>query len=116
MAFPGTYNFNYYRGDTFEFLVKPKDASGNPFNLADYDGAFTIANLRGSAATEVYEGTAVVNTIDDLVTCTITSGIGRNLVPTTSWVYDVQVTNDINTYTLLSGTITVTDDITGATE
>jgi hypothetical protein len=116
MAFPGTYNFNYYRGDTFEFLVKPKDASGNPFDLSGYSGAFTIANLRGSAATQVYEGTAVVNTIDNLVTCTITSGIGRNLLPVTSWVYDVQVTNDISTYTLLSGSITVTDDITGATE
>ncbi len=114
MAFPGTYNFNYYRGDTFEFIVKPKDASGQPFDLDGYTAEFTIANSRGSTASASYVGTASVNTIDNFVTCTITSGIGRNLIPSVSWVYDVEVTNDIKTYTLLNGGITVTDDITGA--
>lgn len=115
MAFPGTYNFNYYRGDTFDFIVRPKDASGNAFDLDGYTALFTIANFRGPDATSVYEGTAVVNTVDNIVTCTITSGIGRNLLPSIAWVYDVQITNDVNTYTLLNGGITVTDDITGAT-
>jgi hypothetical protein len=114
MAFPGTYNFNYYRGDTFEFIVRPKDASGQAFDLGDYSATFTISNLRGPTATSSYVGTASVNTIDDIVTCTITSGIGRNLTPSVNWVYDVEITDDIKTYTLLSGNITVTDDITGA--
>ena len=115
MAFPGTYNFNYYRGDTFEFIVRPKDASGQAFDLSGYTAAFTIANNRGSTASAIYVGTASVNTVDDFVTCTISSGVGRNLIPSVSWVYDVQVTNNVNTYTLLNGGITVTDDITGAT-
>jgi hypothetical protein len=115
MAFPGTYNFNYYRGDTFEFIVRPKDASGQAFDLDGYTAEFTIANFRGAAASQGYVGTASVNTVDNFVTCTITSGIGRNLIPAVSWVYDVEITNDINTYTLLNGSITVTDDITGAT-
>jgi len=114
MAFPGTYNFNYYRGDTFEFIVKPKDASGQPFDLTGYRATFTISNLRGASASQSYTGTAVVNTVDDLVTCTIGTGTGRNLVPVITWVYDVEITNDVNTFTLITGSITVTDDITGA--
>jgi hypothetical protein len=41
-------------------------------------------------------------------------GVGRQLNPGT-YVYDVQITSGAAViYTLLTGTITVTDDITGA--
>ena len=113
MAFPGTYNFNYYRGDTFQFIVRPKDAEGNQFDLTGYSAIFTIANQRGTGATQ-YAGTTVVNTVDDIVTCTISATTGRNLVPTTSWVYDVQITSGTTIYTILTGNITSTNDITGA--
>ena len=33
MAFPGTYSINYYEGDRYEFVIYPKDAAGNVFNL-----------------------------------------------------------------------------------
>jgi hypothetical protein len=113
MAFPGTYNFNYYRGDTFQFIVRPKDAVGDQFDLTGYTAIFTIANQRGPGATQ-HVGTAVVNTVDDIVTCTISSAIGRELVPTTPWVYDVQITNGTNIYTVLTGNVVSTNDITGA--
>ena len=113
MAFPGTYNFNYYRGDTFSFIVRPKDSNGDPWNLTGYTAAFTIANKRGTGATQ-YSGTAVINTVDNIVTCTISATTGRNLVTTNSWVYDVQITSGSTIYTLITGTITSTDDITGA--
>ncbi len=113
MAFPGTYNFNYYRGDTFQFIVRPKDAAGDQFDLTGYSSIFTIANQRGTGATQ-YAATSVVNSADDIVTCTISASTGRNLIPTTSWVYDVQITDGTNIFTLLTGTITSTDDITGA--
>lgn len=113
MAFPGTYNFNYYRGDTFQFIIRPKDAVGDQFDLTGYTAIFTIANQRGTGATQ-YTGLAVVNSVDDIVTCTISSSVGRNLVPTTAWVYDVQITDGTNIYTILTGTISSTNDITGA--
>jgi hypothetical protein len=113
MAFPGTFNFNYYRGDTFQFIVRPKDAVGDQFDLTGYTAVLTVANQRGTGATQ-YTGSAVVNSVDDIVTCTISSSVGRNLVPTTSWVYDVQITDGTNIYTVLTGTISSTDDITGA--
>jgi hypothetical protein len=112
MAFPGTYNFNYYRGDTNEFVIRPKTSNGSTFDLTDYTATYTIANTRGSTGTQ-YEADAVVNEVTDIVTCTINPAVGRDLTPG-SYVYDVEITNDIQVYTILTGTITVTDDITGA--
>lgn len=113
MAFPSTYDFNYYRGDTAEFVARPKNANdGSSFELTDYDAAFTIANQRGSGATQ-YEASAVVNETSDIVTCTITPTVGRTLAAGT-YVYDVEIENGVEIYTLLTGTVTVTDDITGA--
>jgi hypothetical protein len=113
MAFPSTYNFNYYRGDTAEFVARPKNANnGSSFELTDYSASFTIANQRGSGATQ-YEADAIVNEISDIVTCTITPTVGRTLAAGT-YVYDVEIENGTQIYTLLTGTITVTDDITGA--
>jgi hypothetical protein len=113
MAFPGSYNFNLYRGDTSEFVIRPKNSNGSAFDLTGYTAEFFIANQRGSAATQ-YEAQAVVNATTDIVTCTILPGVGRQLNPGT-YVYDVQITSGAAViYTLLTGTITVTDDITGA--
>jgi len=113
MAFPGTYNFNYYRGDTNEFVLRPKAANGSTFNLTGYSAQYFIANRRGSTATQ-YEAQGTVDAVNGLVTCTLLPGTGRTLAPGT-YVYDVQITNGPSLiYTLLTGTITVTDDITGA--
>jgi hypothetical protein len=113
MAFPGSYNFNLYRGDTTQFVIRPKNANGSAFDLTGYTSQFFIANQRGSAATQ-YEAQAVVNATTDIVTCTVLPGVGRQLAPGT-YVYDVQITSGASViYTLLTGTVTVTDDITGA--
>jgi hypothetical protein len=55
----------------------------------------------------------VVNTVDNIVTCTIDPTTGRGLAGTT-WFYDVEITDGSSIFTLLRGSITVTDDITGA--
>jgi hypothetical protein len=113
MAFPGTFNFNLYRGDTNQFVIRPKNASGSAFDLTGYTAAFTIANRRGSTGTQ-YEGQVTVDTANDLLTCTILPGVGRQLAAGT-YVYDVQITTGAaNIVTVLTGSITVTDDITGA--
>lgn len=113
MAFPGTYNFSYYRGDTNQFVIRPKNPNGSNFDLTGYSAAFTIATARGSSGTQ-YQAQAIVDATADTVTCTILPGVGRSLAPAT-YVYDIQVSSGPTTiYTLLTGTITVTDDITGA--
>lgn len=119
MAFPGTYNFSYYRGDTSEFVIRPKNANGESFDLSPFSGnaVFTISNRRGSSGNQI-SATATTNTTTDIVTCTITPDQGRELEAGTTYVYDVQITNTTANpdviFTLLTGSITVTDDITGA--
>jgi hypothetical protein len=116
MAFPGTYNFSYYRGDTYQFVIRPKNANGTTFSLDAYAGNadFTIANVRGSTGTQI-SATATVDTANDIITCTITGATGRGLVGGTTYVYDVQIDNGAGViFTLLTGSISVTNDITGA--
>ena len=121
MAFPGTYNINYYKGDTYEFRIYPKDAAGEPFDLTDYAGSesFTIANVRGSTATTTVYAYASIET--DYVLCTIRPADSSTLVAGTTYYYDVSIDKaaDGNTpydsiFTLLTGTITVTDHVSGA--
>lgn len=123
MAFPGTYNFNYYAGDTFEFFVYPKNSSGGIFDdLSEYTPLFVIATARGSASASVIsslEPTELLATVEDgdHVSCTILPDGGRQLTNAT-YFYDVEIENTSassssfgKVFTLLTGTITVTQDV-----
>jgi hypothetical protein len=144
MAFPATYDFNYYKGDTFEFRIYPKNNDGTVFNLsqfyipsnfandpddvtdnyANYDSAqFTIANARGGSATETYRCFARVSDDNTYVKCAIRPSEGVEFTAGTEYVYDVEVRKPSGApgsgqydviQTLLTGTITVTDQVTGA--
>jgi hypothetical protein len=157
MAFPATYDFNYYKGDTFEFRIYPKKNDGTVFDLsqfyvptnfasfpddvaldiepshAPYDSAqFTIAEVRG--ATKIVNGVsepvvpircfARVSDDNTFVQCAIRPTEGNELNAGTEYVYDVEVRKPSGLpgsgqyeiiQTLLTGTITVTDQVTGAT-
>ena len=112
MAFPATYNIAYYRGDTYDFVINPKNANGGTFNLSNYSGLFTISTLRGDAESIVGYGDAVVTASAGTVTCEIPSALG-SILSGASYVYDIEVNNTTasTTYTLLTGTISVTQDI-----
>jgi hypothetical protein len=117
MAFPGTYNINYYKGDTYEFVIYPKDAAGDIFNLTGYTSTFTIADSTGPTPDEgPFGAQAVIGNAKDRVTCTILPDLGKeSLDAGTTYYYDVQVSNGEElVYTLLKGTITVTADVTDA--
>jgi len=118
MAFPGTYNFNYYNGDSFEFYVKPLTSNGQLFeDLEDYEASFAIATARGSVDAIVLSSassTLVAEIDTDHVVCEILPDSGSALQDS-SYVYDVQIFNSDTgkKYTILTGTITVTQDIVG---
>lgn len=125
MAFPGTYNFNYYKGDTFEFKIYPKTSTGSVFDLTDYieptgNGAkFTIAESRGSSGvSSQLSGSAVISLADNSITCTVTPSVGIQLDANNTYVYDVQIDrgsgSTAKVFTLLTGTVSVTDHVTGA--
>lgn len=114
MAFPSTFNFDYYQGDRYEFVIRPKQSNGDVYDLTDMNAAMTIATSRGSASaqfsTEI-EGT--INTSLGTVTFVILPSYGINMV-SPSYVYDIEIYNAGRTevYTLVTGTISVTRDIT----
>jgi hypothetical protein len=153
MAFPAIYDFNYYKGDTFEFRIYPKKNDGTVFDLssfyiptnyantpddvtdtsAPYDSAqFTIAEVRG--ATKIVNSLPVavvpikcfarVSDDNTFVQCAIRPAEGNQLVAGTEYVYDVEVKKPAGlsgsgqyevVQTLLTGKITITDQVTGAT-
>jgi hypothetical protein len=114
MAFPGTYNFSYYKGDTSEFVIRPKNSDGSSFDLTGYTADFFIASSRGNTPSFRVEAQAIVSAVNDTVTCTILPGVGGTLNAGT-YVYDVQITSGPSTiFTLVTGNITVTEQVTGA--
>jgi len=125
MAFPGIFNINYYKGDTYEFKIYPKDANGAAFPLTGYDlsegSTFTISTERGlDGFAESLEGFSRISADRTHITCAITPNNGSQLDSAQSYVYDVEIKKaavpNVDFYptvlTLLTGTIVVTDEVT----
>lgn len=113
MAFPGTYNIAYYRGDTYSFVINPKNSNGSAFNLSGYSGLFAIATTRGDYDAIVGYGDVTLSASASTVTCEIPSSLA-SVLSGSSYVYDIQISNSgSTTYTLLTGTIAVTQDVSG---
>jgi uncharacterized repeat protein (TIGR02543 family) len=123
MAFPGELNINYYKGDTHEFKVYPQKTDGSTFYLTDYSNStFTIATERGSSPTTntlMPEGRVFgsAKIFSDHILCAITPENGAQMDPALTYEYDIQVyAQGADTYdkvfTLLTGSISVTDDVT----
>lgn len=128
MAFPGTYNFNYYKGDTFEFKVYPKTSAGSAFDLSTYHpdnggngAAFTISTARGSSGVaDKIVCSATISLSDNSITCRISPTNGNLLNQINQqYVYDVEISkgsgSTATVFTLINGLISVTDQVTGAT-
>lgn len=122
MAFPGTFNINYYKGDTYEFSIYPKNSSGATFDLTSYSSdsaTFTIAESRGSAGSGTQlTGYAVLSDDKTYIRCAIRPTDGEALNAAKTYVYDVQISDNANPYpyiyTLLTGTISITEQVTPA--
>lgn len=114
MSFPGLYSFSYYKADTSQFVIRPKNSDGSSFDLTGYTANFFIASARGNNPSFRVEAQAVVNAVNNTVTCTILPGVGGTLNAGV-FVYDVQITSGPSTvFTLVTGNITVTEQVTGA--
>jgi hypothetical protein len=114
MAFPANYNFSYYQGDRYEFVLRPKKTNGEPLNLAGYSGLFTIATARGNPEATVGSSQQVdVDFQSGTVTCVIEPDFGQTLTGN-SYVYDVEISASAGNvvHTLVTGNISVTRDIT----
>jgi len=125
MAFPAVFNILYYRGDTYEFRIYPKDSSGNPFPLGGYDPVngvkFTMSTERGEAGiSDKLEGYSRIAPDGSFISCAILPENGSDMDFSLNYVYDVQISKAGDPYslvtTLLTGIISVTEQVTGALE
>jgi hypothetical protein len=88
-------------------------------DLTDYTVTFNIAESRGSSTLIPCEATIPTLTgaedFPNHVKCAITPAAGQQLNPTKTYYYDVQVRKSSPSYpyiyTLLTGTISVTDQV-----
>lgn len=124
MAFPGTYNFSYYKGDTLSFNIFPKDSSGAIFNLENYldyengkSPAFTISTTRGNAGIpDQIKCFAKISDDFSHIICTIRPEDGEKMTAGVSYVYDIEISKQSEPYdivhTLVTGNISVTDQVT----
>jgi len=117
MAFPGTFNIDYYRGDTYEFKIYPKDSTGAPFSLFGYTSPkFTIATSRGEFLPDNITS-CYASIEDDHILCAIRPTDGERLSTEKSpYYYDVEIINYSGEYqklyTILTGTVSVTEQVT----
>lgn len=117
MSFPATYNIQYYKGDFYQFVVRPKLSTGDPFPISDttHNAYFRISTTRGGSLNQTKTASAVIEDGNIIATIEPSDGLG---VGATSYFYDVSIQgkspNANQIYTVLTGTISVTLDITGA--
>jgi hypothetical protein len=105
MAFPGTYNINYY------------NLEDDPLTTGEVEGViFAFAQSRGgSSAPGWHKCLAEISDEGDYVLCTIRPEDGLTMDASKDYVYDVQVRKPGIDYpqvlTLLTGTINVTEQV-----
>lgn len=115
MSFPATYNIRYYKGDFYQFIIRPKTSTGDPFPVSDttHNAYFYISSERGGNSSSTIQGSATID--NGNVVVTILPSVGNQLNQATSYFYDVSIEKKLNNselYTLVTGTISVTADIT----
>jgi len=117
MSFPGTYNINYYYGDTLEFRVFPKTSSGEPFELSTFTNPrFTIALNRNTPTENHIVCFSQIDPDNTSIFCAIRPTDAERLNPDASYVYDVEISKVGNpydiVYTVLTGSVSITRDVT----
>jgi len=115
MSFPANFAIRYYQGDLYQFVVRPKTSAGDPFPISSstHTPFFYISTSRNGPAANTIEAAASID--GGNITATIFPSTGNQLNPNTTYFYDVSVirnTNPNEVFTLLTGTVSITGDIT----
>jgi hypothetical protein len=112
-------NHNFVVGETISVSGIDSAFNGNYTVTAKTSTTLSYAktanNVSSTSVSPVGSVISTTTTSTDSITCTITPTQGNLLDPTTTYVYDVSIhKNDDATinYTLLTGSIKITDDIT----
>ena len=113
MAFPGKYDFSYYKGDTLQFNIYPKTSNGEAFDLTSFDNVvFTAAQFLGATGDDLINLVATFAPDRSYINCKIPPSTGLSFTAGTPYLYDIQINDGVDiVYTLLTGTISITEQI-----
>lgn len=107
---PYTHNFNYYSGDTYPLVLYPKNEDGTQYDLSGTNCLFTVSLERGDPTTDVFSASPQINASPSRLMCFITPENGA-LLTGASYVYDIEIQDGEQIYTLLTGTITTQQNV-----
>jgi hypothetical protein len=115
MSFPANFNIRYYKGDLYQFVIRPKTSAGDPFPISNttHTAFFYISSSRGGPAGNTIAAQAVID--NGNITATILPSVGNNLSSNVQYIYDVSIVKNTDldeAFTLLTGNLNVTADIT----
>jgi hypothetical protein len=115
ISFPASYTIRYYKGDLYQFVIRPKTSAGDIYPIDDetYFAYFRISTQRDGESGDTISANTSIG--DNAVTCELRPSVGNSLEPGTTYYYDVSIEDQSDSnivYTLLTGTISVTGDIT----
>jgi hypothetical protein len=110
MTWPYAYNIEYYYGDSFTFVAYPRE-NNQPYDLSEKTVACDIATERGNPEAVVVSLNPEINIESSRILCRITPELGLALTAG-PYVYDLEIRNGEDVYTLLTGDVTVQQDVT----
>jgi len=110
MPYPYTYDIDYYIGDTYQFILYPKNSDGTTFDLTGFTAKWTIATERGNATSNVLTLTPNISLNPSRIDCFLNSTNGL-LLDSLIYIYDVEISNNADSYTLVTGKITTQNHI-----
>ena len=111
-ALPVALTLQLYQGDDFSFTIAVTNPDGSAMNLTGYSVSGQI-KAKGSDTTALATFTcALTNPTGGIITVTLPAA--QSLLVTTGAVFDIQMTSGapVTITTLVSGTITMTGDVT----
>lgn len=113
MSFPASYNISYYHGDTLELDFSPKNADGTAFALSGFGAQMDIAEARGLGASVSLSTTnGEISIANDTISVVMPAAYSTQLDAAKGYVYDLQISDGTLVYTIVTGNITITEDVT----
>lgn len=110
MAFPHTYNFNYYSGDLYQMILYPKDGE-EYWNFSGQTVLFTVSTERGNPDAIVFSASPQISASPSRLICTISPDNGI-LLTGASYLYDIETKEgNVVVQTFMTGTISTLQNI-----
>jgi hypothetical protein len=110
MTWPYTYNITYYYGDSFDLVLYPRE-NNISYDLTGKTSLFSVATERGNPEAIVISASPQMSASPSRLICSIAPELGLALTGN-SYVYDIEIRNGNEVYTLLTGDVAVEKDVT----